>query len=120
MKGIIGLERHRISCIIGVEDRERVIPQDIYVDLKVLSSFARCAATDHIADTIDYEYLANMCTRLACEKQYKLIETFAYDVIQALIREFNIEWAWIKIWKPRAILSAEYTYVELEHKLGAV
>lgn len=120
MKGIIGLEQHRISCIIGVEPHERMLERDIYVDLKVRSCFAQCSTTDHLDDTIDYERLAQICSELASTKKYHLLETFAYDVMQTLIKEFAIEWAWIKIWKPRAFHSVDYTYVELEHKQGAV
>lgn len=116
MKGIIGIEQHRISCIIGVEPHERNQEREIFVDVKVRSCFAQCAASDHIDDTIDYEKLAKICSHLACSKQYRLLETFAYDVMQILINEFKVEWAWIKIWKPRALHSVDYTYVELEHR----
>lgn len=118
MKGIIGLEQYRISCIIGVEPNERIAEQEIYVDLKVRNCFALCASTDHIKDTIDYELLAEVCSNLAKSKKYKLLETFAYDVMQKLIHEFHVEWAWIKIWKPKALCSVDYTYVELEHTRG--
>lgn len=114
MKGIIGLEQYRISCIIGAYPEERAREQEIVVDLKVRSCFAKCAKTDHIDDTIDYEKLARLCSELAINKQYKLLESFAYDVLDILIKEFQVEWAWIKIWKPKAFQSVDYTYVELE------
>jgi dihydroneopterin aldolase len=115
--GTIGLYHHRIRCLIGINPEERVREQEIYVDVKVQADFSACVKSDCIQDTCNYVKMAEICTQLAQEKKYKLLETFANDVLDQLLKEFNVESAWICVKKPSAIATADYTSVELEkHK----
>lgn len=112
--GIIGFENYKIDCIIGVHEEERAALQTIYIDLKVQHDFTMAAKSDDFKKTICYEKLANLCKNLACTKKYHLLETYAYDLITTLTNEYKIKWAYVKIKKPSAILSADYAIVELE------
>lgn len=115
--GIIGIESHRISCIIGNNPHEWEQEQDIFVDVKVETDFSACAASDKLTDTIDYVQLAELCTELATKQRYHLMETFAVDVLEKLLHGYpSIRWAWIRIKKPGALPSSAYTYVELEKR----
>lgn len=113
-KAFIGVAHHRISCIIGVLPHERTQEQDIYVDIKVRTSFLSCIQSDHIQDTINYVDLAQWATELAQERKYALLETFAHEFLDRALADKRIEWGWIRIKKPSALVSAEYTFVELE------
>lgn len=115
MIGIIGFENHKINCIIGVNDHERYHEQDIYVDLKVAVDFAKCAASDALGDTLDYTFVAKLCTEMAQKGKYHLLETYAYEIIQKLIKSFGVQGAWIRVKKLHAIESAQLTLVELKH-----
>jgi dihydroneopterin aldolase len=114
MNGLIGLEQHKIYCIIGVYPEERNHEQEIYVDLKVETDFSRCIISDHIEDTINYVLLADICTALAQTKKFQLLETYAFAVLEKLLNDFAINWAWIKVSKPMAIKSVKCTTVELK------
>lgn len=116
MLGIIGIEHHRVQCVIGIYAIERAQSQEIFIDLKVESEFSKCVKTDSVEDTISYVDLAAICTQLAHEKQYQLLETYASDVLKTLLDRFKINWAWIKIKKPAAIPTAMHGYVELYAK----
>lgn len=113
MKGTVGFKDHQITCIIGVCKEERTLPQNLYVDLRVIADLSRCTETDSLGDAIDYVALARLCTELAEVNQYRLIETFAAEVIKQLHLRFAIEKAWIKIKKPNGLLSADFAFVEL-------
>lgn len=115
MIGIIGFEHHKISCIIGVNADERINEQEIFVDLKLAVDFAKCAASDALNDTLDYTFVAKLCTEMAQSGQYHLLETYAYEVIQKLIKSFGVQGAWIRVKKLHAIESAQLTLVELKH-----
>lgn len=112
--GYIGFEHHKIHCVIGDRPEERKQKQDIFIDLKVEADFTKCAASGLLKDTIDYVELANLCTKLASSRCYRLIENMACDVLENLFKEFPIRWASIRIKKPEALTSAAYTVVELE------
>ncbi len=115
-RGRIGIFQHKIPCVIGVYPEERLYEQDLIVDLQVEADFSSCALTDQIEDTVDYETLADLCTQLAQERKYQLLETFACEVMQALFERYEIRWAKIQIKKPSALPTAEYAMVELEQK----
>ncbi|MBS4168923.1 dihydroneopterin aldolase [Parachlamydia sp. AcF125] len=112
--GLIGFENHQIPCIIGILPHERTHTQTIFVDLKVEADFRKCALSDDIVDTVDYVALANVCSEFAQKRGYMLIEKYAYDVLQKLLHDYPINWAWIKVKKPEALSSAEFTTVELK------
>lgn len=114
MLGIIGFEELKISCIIGVENHERHHEQEIYVDLKIETDFSKCAISDHIHDTIDYVALAQICTEIARKGKYQLLEKYACDVVNALLIQQGINWAWIKVKKPNALPAAACSTVEMK------
>ena len=116
MKGLIGIEHLRIRCIIGVNPEERESEQDIYVDLKVQADFTKCSVSDSIRDTVNYIHLKDVCERLAQTKRYRLMETFACEIVNQLLKEFDIQWAWIRVKKPQAISEAAFAMVEFEKR----
>lgn len=113
MKGVLGFENHRIRCIIGIGEEERKQEQDLFVDLRVSADMLKCASSDELEDTIDYMALANLCTSLAQKNRYQLLEKFASDSLEEMFEKFPVEEAWIKIKKPKAIETADYSIVEL-------
>ena len=110
MEGIIGFKNHKINCIIGVYPQERTKHQEILVDLSVVAQFGG----DKLGETVDYEKLSQVCTELAQKNQYQLIETFGADVLKEISNNFPIQSATIRVKKPEALASADYTFVELK------
>ncbi|NGX41917.1 MAG: Dihydroneopterin aldolase [Chlamydiae bacterium] len=116
MIGTIGFKDLRIVCILGIEDEERVKEQEIFVDFRVTTDFSNSADSDHLEDTIDYVTLAEICTRLAKENQFQLLEKYAAEVLEAVLDNSNILEASIKVRKPKGLASAAYSFVELSRK----
>lgn len=116
MIGLIGFENHRISCIIGIHDAERVEKQDIFVDLKVAVDISKCVSSDRVEDTVDYVSMALVCSNLAINNSYRLLERYAVDVLKALFDSFDIQEAWIKVKKPNGLPLADHSFVELSRK----
>jgi dihydroneopterin aldolase len=114
MLGLIGFNNLRVKCIIGILPQERIQEQEISIDLKVKADFTPCLATQSVADTINYVQLAEVCAQLAQLKKYHLLEALAYDILEALMDQFNIQWAWVQIKKPLCIPNADCALVELE------
>ncbi len=114
LQGILGVHQHQISCIIGVYPEERLQEQTLLIDIKVKVDLSKCVLSKQMQDSFDYEKLTQICTRLAYENKYALLEIFAADVLEECIEHFNVLWAWVRIQKPSAISTAKYAYVELE------
>lgn len=111
--GKIGFDHYQIDCIIGVHEEERKKEQTIYIDLRVEYDFSLAAEGDDFKKTICYETLGNICKELSL-KEYRLLETFAIELIQTLMNKYIIKWAFVRIKKPAALPSAKYAIVELE------
>lgn len=112
--GILGFHHYQINCVIGIHPEERQYEQIVFVDLKIKVDLTRCLASGEIQDTIDYGLLAQLCSQLAKQNHYHLLETFASDILKHCLQRFHAVWAWVSIQKPAAIPSAAYAYVELE------
>ncbi len=116
MLGIVGFEHLCIRCQIGCEEVEQRQEQDIFVDLQVEIDFARGVQTDSIEDTLSYVLLAEICTEIAKSKHHHLLETYAHAVVQRVLKEDKVNWAWIRVKKPGALSDARYAVAELKGK----
>lgn len=113
MLGMIGFEAHSIRCTIGCEAEEQQKEQEIFVDLKVKTDLTLGIQSDEIANTLSYVSLSNICTEIATNKHYHLIETYAYTVMQKILKEHKVAWIWIRVRKPKALPNAQCAFVEL-------
>lgn len=114
MYGIIKIEGLRVQCIIGVKPLERKVPQQITLDIEMKAEIFEAAQTDSIIDTVDYEKVANSLQELADQRNYHLLETFAFEALNEVLSNFPIVWAKISISKKQALQSADRTLVVLE------
>ncbi len=106
---IVGFDHYKIGCIIGIYPHERIEQQDIFVDLSV-----RIAPGKRDELSLDYTALAEACKALAQQNQYGLLETFATDALDKVLSFEKVEWARIRVKKPRALADASYAFVEME------
>ncbi|HEX4052580.1 MAG TPA: dihydroneopterin aldolase [Steroidobacteraceae bacterium] len=97
------LEGLTTECIIGFIDWERRIPQTVVIDLEVPCDCARAAASDDVADTVDYKKLAKRVLGWVAASQFQLIESLAHGLALLLLQEFALDWIRIRIGKPGAI-----------------
>ena len=116
--GRVGFENLRISCVIGALKEERQQEQDIFVDLQAEVPLDACLLTDGIKETLDYTALAALCTRLARENGYHLLESLAGAIIKAAFELFEIRWIRVKVKKIAAIPDANWAFVEMEKHKG--
>lgn len=117
MQGIVGFEQFKLHCFIGAYPEEWLEKQDLYVDLRVRTNFSRCVVTDELDDTVDYIIVANMLKEIAEAGRYKLLESFADAAISQIMRLRGVEWAWIRVSKPKALIGAQTGFVELERSV---
>jgi dihydroneopterin aldolase len=109
--GKVGFDDLRISCVVGVHEKERVIPQEIIVDMRVETT---APSRDTMQHAIDYTVLASQVTHLAQQEACQLIETLAVRILDHIIEQFHVSWAWIRIRKPAALGGNGIALVEWE------
>ncbi len=113
--GTIRIEALRIDCIIGILDRERVMAQRLLVDVELDVDFAAAAASDDVADTVNYAEVAQSLTTLAVQGQFRLVERFVSDACSRLLQNHpRIQRARITARKPDILPNTHSVGVSLE------
>ncbi len=109
----IGFDQYCISCVIGVYPDERHKEQDIFLDLRVGHDIEACIREDNVEKTLCYVELAELCSHLAKTKQFKLLETFAAEVVDQIIQRYGQRSVWVRIRKPSGLPYSAGTVVEV-------
>jgi dihydroneopterin aldolase len=112
--GIVYIKGLRSQAVIGVYEWERHIRQTVVIDLEMASDTARGAATDAIADALDYAAIARQVLDLTERSAFQLVESLAHAIAQLIMREFAVPWLRVRISKPGAVAEAEDVGVVIE------
>lgn len=108
------IEGLKTDAVIGVYDWERSIRQTLVLDLELASDNRAAAATDGIADAMDYDAISKRILAYVHASEFELIETLAERVAAIVLSEFNIPWLRLKLSKPGAVAEANDVGVIIE------
>jgi dihydroneopterin aldolase len=115
MIGTTGLQGLRVDCVVGIYESERRMPQTVIVDIELDYDFEAAAASDAIADTIDYDDVARAVTELAQRRAFHLIETMAEEAAVMLMARLPLlQRVRLDIRKPAAVPAADCARVRVE------
>jgi 7,8-dihydroneopterin aldolase/epimerase/oxygenase len=89
-----------VATIIGVHPWEREIEQTLIVNVDMAADVARAAASDDLADALDYSAVAETITTVLREGKFRLIETAAERVADRLLADFTLSWLRLELRKP--------------------
>jgi 7,8-dihydroneopterin aldolase/epimerase/oxygenase len=96
-----------VPAVIGVHDWEREIEQILIVTVDMAADVRKAAASDNLADALDYSAVASTITAILREGKFRLIETAAERVAERLLADFPVTWLRLELRKP--ITTAAYT-----------
>lgn len=117
MIGTTGLKNLRVDCIVGIYAHEREASQPVYIDVELDYDFATPAASDAIADAVDYDSVAGGLTGLLQRRRFQLIETMAEEGAAMLLALApQVTAVRIEIRKPEAVPAAAASFVRLERR----
>jgi dihydroneopterin aldolase len=108
------IEGLKTDAVIGVYDWERSIRQTLVLDLELASDNRAAAATDGIADAMDYDAISKRILAYVQASEFELIETLAERVADIVLNEFHIPWLRLKLAKPGAVAEAKDVGVIIE------
>jgi 7,8-dihydroneopterin aldolase/epimerase/oxygenase len=87
----------------GAAAAEREQDQPIDVDLEIRGDLTRAAASDALADTIDYSALYRACERVVTGQSCTLLEALAERIAQAVFDDSRIVALVVRVRKPRLL-----------------
>lgn len=86
----------------GVFDHERRDGQDFIIDITVWVDLAAAAATDDLADTVDYGALATRAAEIVGGPPRNLIETVSAEIAEDVMSDERIHAVEVVVHKPSA------------------
>jgi len=110
---IEGLE---IEALIGIYDWERRIRQPLVFDLEMAFDNRVPAASDAIADTLDYKAVSKRLIEYVGASDFGLVETLAERCAAIVLDEFDVAHVRLKLSKPGAVRGARAVGVIVERR----
>jgi 7,8-dihydroneopterin aldolase/epimerase/oxygenase len=101
-----------VATVIGVHAWERDVEQTLLVSVDMVpetTDVRKAAASDDLADALDYSAVADAIAAVLREGKFRLIETAAERVAGRLLADFPLTWLRLELRKP--IAAGGYTAV---------
>jgi dihydroneopterin aldolase len=95
----------------GVFEHERLYGQDFVVDITVWIDLAVAAASDDLADTIDYGALAQLAADVVAGPPRDLIETVAAEIADEVMVDVRLHAVEVVVHKPDAPIPLTFSDV---------
>lgn len=103
-----------VSTVIGAYDWERAVRQTVVLDLEMAWDIRAAAAEDALDRTLDYAAVSRYAEQFVQQGQFRLLETLAERLAEALRAEFGIAWLRLRVAKPGAVARAKSVGVLIE------
>lgn len=111
---IVFVKELKVQAVIGVFPWERAMEQTLVLDLEMAHDNRPAAASDELADALDYLAVSLRIKALLKEQQFKLVEALAETVAACIREEFQVPWLRLKLSKPGAVRDAAAVGVIIE------
>ncbi len=110
----IFLSELKVDTVIGIWEWERRIRQTVVIDLEMSADITKAAASDDVADTLNYKSVAKRVQEFVAESSFQLVETLAERIAEIIRDEFGVAWVRVRVDKPGAIRGSRAVGVLIE------
>ena len=97
----------------GVTAEERAEPQPLEVDVVLRLDLSRPAASDALADTVDYAAVFVLVRQIVEGRSFHLLEALAAAIADAVLAAFPVDEVETRVRKPKAPLPGAFDTVEV-------
>lgn len=114
MADVVFIRGLEVDAVIGVHDWERRFRQRLVLNLELAADVRKAAASDEVADTVDYAAVAERVAEFVQASDAKLVETLAERVAELVMAEFGVPWLRLELRKPRPLSGSLVAGVVIE------
>ena len=111
---IVYIRELEIDAIIGIYDWERETKQTVSIDLEMGCDNTKAAASEDIADALDYKSVAKRLISFVEGSEFLLVETLAERIAAIVLDEFSVPWLRLRLGKPGAVTGSKEVGVIIE------
>lgn len=119
MSDRICIEGLKVEGLIGVYPHEQDVPQRLIVWLCAETDTRAAGRSEQLADTLDYDRLADCARTVIRERHHKLIETVAERIAAQVLsaHKGRVKSITVRVEKPGAVADADRASVEITRSL---
>jgi dihydroneopterin aldolase len=110
----IYLERMSFYGYHGVLPAEAELGQRFFVDLELSLDLSKAAASDDLADTVNYAEVFALVREIVEGERYRLVEALAGRIAGQLLARFPFQEVKVKVTKPNPPINGHYDAVAIE------
>jgi 7,8-dihydroneopterin aldolase/epimerase/oxygenase len=99
----IRIRRIRVLGKHGVTDRERSVLRPLIVDVEITADLTTAQHSDNIVDTVNYSTVHKLVMQIVETHSYKLLESLAGAILDALFEDRRVLAARLRIGKPERL-----------------
>ncbi|NLJ48501.1 MAG: dihydroneopterin aldolase [Candidatus Atribacteria bacterium] len=106
-----------IRGVIGITEKEREQPQDILVNVIILTDISRAAKTDNVDESVNYRTVAKKILAHVEQVKRYTVEALAEDIASLCLEEPHAQSVTVRVEKPGAVRFSRSVGVEIvRHK----
>ena len=106
----------RIECIIGINDWEREVKQEVIIDITLHADLSRAGESDDISDTINYRDISKAVQGHVEASTYGLIEAMARNIATICLAPEGVVRVDVSVQKPGALRGADSVGVKISRE----
>jgi dihydroneopterin aldolase len=96
----VSIRELSVPAVIGVHDWEREVTQTLVFSVDMAADVRKAAASDDLADALDYSAVARTISAVVRDGRFRLIETAAERVAERLLADHAVSWVRVEVRKP--------------------
>lgn len=114
----IHIKNLRLRTFIGFNPEEQAKKQDVVVNVEIHYDATCAAATDAVAEALDYKAITKHIIAQVEEHHFLLLEKIAHDVLDIVMAEPAVLEATVEVDKPHALRFADSVSLRMAARRG--
>ena len=105
-----------LRAVIGTNDWERDVKQDLLINMRIDYDAAKAFKTDKIQNTVNYKALTKEIIKLVESSEFFLLESLANKILKIVLQKPLVKHVTVRVDKPQALRFAKSVAVEVTSK----
>ncbi|MFH1562374.1 MAG: dihydroneopterin aldolase [Nitrospirota bacterium] len=112
--GIVFYGYHGVTSAEQELGQKFLVDVELHLNLKPAGINDTVGISEHLADTIDYKEVYDLVKGIEQKKKYRLIESLASDIAQAILNKTQAIEVLVRVKKPQVPIAGIVDYVAVE------
>ncbi|MEO5341527.1 MAG: dihydroneopterin aldolase [Magnetococcus sp. MYC-9] len=108
-----------LRCIIGIQEWERSVLQDVRISVVLHADLSPAGQSDRIEETINYKTLSKSIITLTEQSHFFLVEALAERIVELCLGNPRVQRVKVTVEKPGALRFAHSVGVTLKRSRGS-